>query len=312
MTELAQIDQMDPQPAIDENNKSDSGNLLTVVIPAYNEENGIEQTVDHVRETLRGEPYPAEIIVVDDGSTDDTAAVAESTGVRVIRQPENIGYGAALKAGILASDSEYICIIDADGTYPAESIPELMAHAKDTDMVVGARPRRSTNVPFVRRPAKWFLNRLAGYLAGRRIPDVNSGLRILRRTSVKRFLPILPSGFSFTTTITLAMLCTNHRVVYRPIDYRPRIGSSKIRPSHFFTFLMLVMRTVVLFNPLKVFIPLGTGLFFVGVAKLVHDIVLWNLSETAVMAFLTAIIIWALGLLADMVARLQLFPPQSE
>jgi hypothetical protein len=131
----------------------------------------------------------------------------------------------------------------------------------------------------------------------------------MRRSVLRQFLTLLPSGFSFTTTITLAMLCTNHRVVYRTIDYRARVGSSKIRPGHFRLFVMLVLRTVVLFNPLKVFLPLGTGLFLVGLAKFIQDLFYWNLSETAVMAFLTAILVWSVGLLADMMARLQLYRP---
>ncbi len=308
MIDVAKVDRTDPFHQEDEYN-SEQENRLTVIIPAYNEQGGIAQTVEQVRESLADEPYSVEIIVVDDGSTDDTVKEAEATGVRVIRQLVNMGYGAALKAGINASSSEFVCIIDADGTYPAEQIPVMMEKVQDADMVVGARGENMANVPLIRRPAKWFLTKLAGYLAGRKIPDLNSGLRIMRRSVVQRFLPILPSGFSFTTTITLATLCTDHRVVYHPIEYRARIGSSKIRPTHFFSFLLLVLRTVVLFNPLKVFLPLGTLLCLLGIGKIVQDIILWNLSETAVMAFLTAIIIWALGLLADMVARLQLFPP---
>ncbi len=284
---------------------------LTVVIPAFNERQGIGQTIVQVKAALAGEPYASEILVVDDGSTDGTAQEAETYGVRVLRLPANGGYGAALKAGIAASASEHIAIIDADGTYPAEVLPELMSHMHQADMVVGARPGNHRHISLLRRPAKWFLNRLAGFLAGQKIPDVNSGMRIMRRSVLRRFLPILPSGFSFTTTITLAMLCTQQRVVYRPIDYRPRLGSSKLRPTHFTAFLVLVLRTVVLFNPLKVFMPLGTLLFLLGIGKLIHDLFIMNLSETAVLCLLTGVIIWALGLLADMIARLHLYRPED-
>jgi glycosyltransferase involved in cell wall biosynthesis len=282
---------------------------LAVVIPAFNEQDGIGQTIGQLRAALADEPYVVELVVVDDGSTDDTADQAQRSGAHVLRLPVNRGYGAALKAGIAATSAEYIVIIDADGTYPAEAIPDLMRHAGGADMVVGARSSRFTNVPLLRRPAKWFLNKLASYLAGQTIPDVNSGLRVLRRSALQRFLPILPSGFSFTTTITLAMLCSSHAVVYRPIKYQPRIGSSKIRPAHFVNFVMLVLRTVVLFNPLKVFLPVGTLLFLLGLAKLAQDLWHWNLSETAVMGFLSGITVWSLGLLADMLSRLHLFPP---
>jgi glycosyltransferase involved in cell wall biosynthesis len=285
---------------------------LTIVIPAFNERHGIRKTIEQVRQALAGEPYTTEIIVVDDGSTDGTAAEAQACDVRVLRQPTNFGYGAALKAGIGATSSEYVLIIDADGTYPADAIPDLMAQAVGADMVVGARKINNNNIPMVRKPAKWFLNKLASFLTGRHIPDINSGLRVMRRSALNRFLPILPNGFSFTSTITLAMLSTNHHVIYRPIEYHARVGSSKIRPTHFLDFVILVLRTVVLFNPLKVFLPLGTLLCLIGVLKLIQDIVRWNLSETAVLAFLAAIIVWSLGLMADMMSRLQLFPPGNQ
>ena len=153
------------------------------------------------------------------------------------------------------------------------------------------------------------LNRLASYLVGRHIPDLNSGQRVMKRDAVLKYMHLCPSGFSFTSTITLALMANGHTVVFEPIDYAPRVGSSKMRPSHFGSFILLVVRAIVLFNPLKVFLPLGALLFGIGVLKLVQDIVLWNLSETAVMAFLSAIVVWAVGLLADMIARLQMQPP---
>ena len=131
----------------------------------------------------------------------------------------------------------------------------------------------------------------------------------MRRSVLMKFIHLLPPGFSFTTTITLALLCTGHQVIYEPIVCRPRIGRSKMRAVDFTNFVMLVLRTVVLFNPLKVFLPLGTIIFAVGLMKLGYDLVVWNLSETAVMAFLAAIMVWSVGLLADMISRLHLRPP---
>jgi len=279
---------------------------VAVVIPAFNETKGVGPTIDRVRGALRATPFTHDIIVVDDGSTDSTPVQAEKHGARVIRLPENCGYGAALKAGIRRSRSTLVVIMDADGTYPAETIPRLLERAVDADMVVGSRAMNDTSVPPIRRPAKIFLGMLASYLAGRRIPDLNSGLRVMRRSVLLRFLHLLPSGFSFTTTITLALLCTNHVVHYIPIACAPRVGSSKLRSREFTAFIMLVLRTVVLFNPLKVFMPLGAVLFITGSVKLAYDLLLWNVSETAVMAFLAALIIWSVGLLADMIARIQL------
>jgi hypothetical protein len=156
----------------------------------------------------------------------------------------------------------------------------------------------------MRRPAKWFLRKLASYLAGRSLPDLNSGLRLIRRDLVRRYEHLLPQGFSFTTTITLAAACNGHPVQYVPIDYRARLGQSKIRAWHAYDFTLLILRTIVFFNPLKVFIPLGTVLALGGLAKFVYDLTRNNLSESAVLAFLGALIIWTVGLLADQNARI--------
>jgi glycosyltransferase involved in cell wall biosynthesis len=279
---------------------------VAVIVPAFNERDGVGPTLDRLRATMSAVPCTFEIVVVDDGSTDGTAAQAEHHDVRVIRLSENRGYGAALKTGIVKSRSELVVITDADGTYPPEAIPDLLASLRDADMAVGARAMDDRSIPKKRRSAKRFLGALASYLAGRRIPDLNSGLRVMRRSILMQYLHILPSGFSFTTTITLAMLCNGQSVTYLPIQCAPRVGTSKLRAKEFTTFIMLVLRTVVLFNPLKVFLPLGALLFAIGAAKFVYDVYLWNLSETAVMAFLAAIVVWAVGLLADMIARVQL------
>lgn len=279
---------------------------ISVVIPAYDEEPAIEATLEEVRRALLRTGAVWEILVVDDGSTDRTAELAEKAGARVLSLPENRGYGAALKAGIRAARYDRIVIIDADGTYPALAIPELLEFADRYDMVVGARAAGSAAIPRARRPAKWVLGKLAGYLSGRRIPDLNSGLRVIHRPLVERFEHVLPSGFSFTTTLTLAALCSDRLVYYHPIAYRERVGSSKIRPTHALEFTLLVIRTVVYFNPLKVFVPLGAFFFAGGFAKFVYDIVLGNLSETALLGFLGASILWAVGLLSDQIARVAL------
>lgn len=282
---------------------------VSVVIPAFNERGAIEATIADVRAALleAEKSYAeSEIIVVDDGSSDGTADLAEAAGARVIRQPQNRGYGAALKVGFAAARYEKIVITDADGTYPAGAIPEMLEFADHYEMVVGARIGENVAIPLVRRPAKWGLRVLASYLAGRAIPDLNSGLRVIDRALEKRFEHLLPSGFSFTTTITLAALCNDRLVYYHPIDYYARIGESKIRATHAFDFLLLVLRTVVYFNPLKVFLPLG-GLFFaMGGIKFIYDLFIGNLSETAVLGFLGGALLWSVGLLSDQIARVGL------
>jgi glycosyltransferase involved in cell wall biosynthesis len=282
---------------------------LAVIVPAYNEIAGIAQTLDLVHDVLARFDRSNEVIVVDDGSADGTGEAAAACGARVIVHEVNRGYGAALKTGILNTRAAAVAIIDADATYPADAIPRLYERLAHADMAVGARQLRSKGVAWIRRPGKWLLNRFASYLVGRRIPDLNSGLRIIKRDALLRYLHLLPTGSSFTSTITMALLANGHAVAYEPIDYIKRTGRSKIRASHFASFMLLVVRAIVLFNPLKVFLPLGALLFLLGVAKLIQDVILWNLSETAVMAFLSAIVVWAVGLLADMIARLQMQPP---
>jgi glycosyltransferase involved in cell wall biosynthesis len=280
---------------------------LSIVMPAFNEENGIGKTLAEINQTLSGMPIDYEIIVIDDGSSDGTRAAAEKSGAKVISNEENRGYGFSLKRGITAGTSAYVAIIDADGTYPASAIPKMLEIARTADMVVAARGSSMTNVPLIRRPAKFILNHFANFLAQRKIPDLNSGLRVIKRTSLTRFLFLLPNGFSFTTTITLCMICSDLSVKYIPIDYRRRIGKSSMKATDFFNFLLLVLRAIVLFNPLRVFLPVGAVLFVLGAAKLTYDIVfVRNLSEGAVMGILGAIMIWTFGLLADMISRLNL------
>jgi len=280
---------------------------LSVVIPAFNEEKGIGRTVAEVHESLSNLSLDFEIIVVDDGSTDGTRVAAEKSGAKVISNDGNRGYGWALKRGITAGTSTYVAIIDADGTYPANDIPRMLEIARSADMVVAARDTGMTNVPLIRRPAKFILNKFANFLAQQKIPDLNSGLRVFRRTSLIKFLFLLPNGFSFTTTITLCMICSELTVKYVPIDYRRRIGRSSMKATDFFNFLLLVLRAIVLFNPLRVFLPVGAVLFVLGSIKFVYDIfTVANLSESAVLGVLGAIMIWTFGLLADMISRLNL------
>ncbi|MEZ5794183.1 glycosyltransferase family 2 protein [Albidovulum sp.] len=284
------------------------GMSLSVVIPAYNEEGAVRQTIESVREELEPLDIPYEIIVVDDGSEDATLSIARETGAIVDSNQVNTGYGASLKRGIRRAQYEYVAIIDADGTYPAHYLPSMLAMCRDQDMVVGDRGAAMKNVPWIRKPAKWMLNALASFLAERRLNDLNSGLRVFRKSELVPFIPLLPQKFSFTTTITLCMSCNGKRMIYTPIEYGKRVGKSKIRPVDFINFIILVLRVIVLFNPLRIFIPLGLILMGIGAVKFIIDIFYQNLSETTVFGFLGAIMIWSLGLIADMISRLHLRP----
>ncbi len=286
---------------------------LSIIVPAFNEAKAIGLTIEALTTVLRKAGIDGEIVIVDDGSKDGTGDAAEATGVRVIRLDQNYGYGFALKTGIAETNSKFVAIIDADGTYPAEKIPEMLEQCRKADMVVGDRGAAMRNVPLIRRPPKWVLNTLANLLARRKIPDLNSGLRVFKRSSLERFVQLLPDGFSFTTTITLSMICSNLHVVYTPITYAKRVGQSSMRPTAFFTFILLVLRIIVFFQPLRVFMPLGAILFLLGMAKVVYDFTTMNLSESAIFALLAALVVWSLGLIADMISRLHLRPrPHGE
>ena len=286
---------------------------VSIVIPAFNEEAAVGAEVRNVRKTLQQAGIEHEIIVVDDGSQDRTAEEAVRAGARVLKSLMNRGYGASLKTGITAAKYDMICITDADGTYPADQIPALLEQLRTADMVVGARVGQNVNIPLVRKPAKLMLGWLAERIAGRKIPDLNSGLRAFRRELAMQYFSVLSNKFSFTTTITLSMLCSNLRVIYTPIHYAKRVGQSSMRPTAFFTFILLVLRIIVFFQPLRVFMPLGGILFALGMAKALYDITKMNLSESAIFGILAALVVWSLGLVADMISRLHLRPrPHGE
>ena len=278
--------------------------MISVVIPAHNEEKAIGTVLNELIEVLEGQTY--EIIVVDDGSTDNTAKIVqENKFIKFIQHPQNMGYGAALKTGIKTATNDLILIIDGDGSYPVKAIPELLKEADEYDMVVGARTGKEVKIQLYRKPAKWFLSKLANYLSGTKIPDLNSGMRIFKKEDATKFFNILPSGFSFTTTLTLAYLSNDYNVKYVPIDYHERKGKSKIKPFRDgFNFIMLIVRTITYFNPLKVFLPISIVLFVFGFAILLYGgIILRNVSDLPVMLILAAFQIGFLGLLADLIAR---------
>lgn len=286
---------------------------LSVVIPAFNEEEAVGPVLRELRETLEGAGIDAEVIVVDDGSTDNTSSRAQQEGVRVLRHRSNRGYGAALKTGITAAKNDIVAITDADGTYPARYLPILMSEVENADMVVGARTGDNVHIPLIRRPAKWVLNKLANYVANSRIPDLNSGLRVFRRDVAMQYFSILPDQFSFTTTITLAMHCDKYAIHYHPIDYLQRQGKSKIVPWDAGTFAILILRTAMLFRPLRVFLPLVIACFCYGAIKMTIDMTRDpNISASALLALMGGLTILLIGMLGDAIAtRLSRISPNS-
>ena len=278
---------------------------VSVVIPAYNEERGVAGVVREVRRHLKAARVTHEILVVDDGSRDETASQAKKAGAQIIQMGENRGYGASLKAGIRQARYNLIAILDADGTYPAEDLPALLESVQTADMAVGARVKPNSAIPPLRRFPKWLLGRWANYLAERKIPDLNSGLRVFRKKIAGRYEGLFPNGFSFTTTLTLALECHGYIVHYLPIQYRERIGSSKIHPiKDTINFFSLVLRVVMYFKPLKIFIPLSGILLLAGIGSGLFSAVHGqSLSGVTILWLVAGLQVAALGLLADLLVK---------
>lgn len=287
-----------------------SAHGVTIVVPVYNEEKGVAGVLERLAQLELG--APVEVIAVNDGSEDGTATALAACAqripnLRVITHRINQGYGAALKTGFTHAHSDVVVITDADGTYPEDKIRELIACIDDgAEMAVGARTGPEVAIPLVRRPAKWCLKHLASFLAGTDIPDLNSGLRAFRRELVMKYRAILPQGFSFTTTITLAALTNGHRVEYVAVNYAKRAGRSKIRPIHdTLAFTSLIVRTVLYFNPLKVFLPAAFALFLCLLASLYYDLFMQdpNLGDKTTLLFVALVQVLSVGLLADLIEK---------
>jgi len=290
---------------------------LTLIVPIFNERPHLPEFVEQLHALWTTSLAPeGEILLVDDGSTDgggDWLGEARlPEGCRIIRHLRNRGYGAAIKTALRVARHPLVAIADADGTYPIHRVPELareLEAAEGISMIVGARtgPAARQAIPLLRRPAKWFLTKLAEHLTECRIPDLNSGLRVFRREAVAPFLRLTPDGFSLTTTITLALLTNGHEVLWKPIEYNYRQGASKIRPIRdTFGFLQLILRTVLYFNPLKFFLPLSLAMFVAGGGLLLaralspqHPVG----GATTVILIVAGLQFLALGMIADLIDK---------
>ncbi len=279
---------------------------LSVIIPVYNEEESIKNTLKDLKNVMKDSKIKYEILVVDDGSTDNTAKMVKGDGINLIKHPQNMGYGAALKTGIRNAKGGLILITDADGTYPAKDIPKLIEYADKYDMVIGARTGKNVKIPLHRRPAKWLLSKLANFLSGTRIPDLNSGIRVFRKKDIENFFRIIPSGFSFTTTITLAYLVNNYSVGFVPIDYLKREGKSKIRPIRdSVNFFSLIIKTITYFNPLKIFIPISILIFIAALFIFLYSFFITGrlMDVTIIVLVVASIQIALFGLFADLIVK---------
>lgn len=278
---------------------------ISLVLPVYNEASDLSQLLDGLQLALQATGVRYEILAVDDGSTDGSSEILRNRpDLRLLTHAINLGYGAALKTGIRHARFPIIAITDADGTYPHEHLATLIRRMSRADMVVGARTGAEVEYPLIRSIPKWFLVRFAEWMARQRIPDLNSGLRVFHRDVALRFLKILPDGFSFTTTITLAMLTNGYLVEYEPINYRARMGTSKIRPIRdTWRMLRTIFCTGMYFAPLRVFLPIA-GLFGLAFAvTLGQDLYYRDLTERTLILFVATTQLGMFGLLADMIDK---------
>lgn len=285
-----------------------SRSRCSIVIPMLNEEKSVADTISRIRRVTGAIPaWEFEIVCVNDGSTDGTASIlAGLAGIRVITHEVNRGYGAALRTGLDRCESEWIFLVDADGTYPLEDLPRLLEYAvPGFDMVVGARSGIGIEQKPFFRLARWILRKMAYVLSGHMVPDLNSGMRVFRRGLYAQFRGLLPTGFSFTTTITMAALYSDYRLKFVPIEYSHRVGDSSIRPVRdFFAFAILIVRIASYFEPLRFFLPLAFWIAGFGVLKGMIDFIrLGAIGALAVIMVLMGVQVFITGILAEVIVR---------
>ena len=278
--------------------------MVSIVIPVYNEDSVIIDTIDQINAILESHDHEYEIIVVNDGSTDNTKILLKHRkDINLISRIDNRGYGYSLKEGIENSKGDRILIIDADGSYPINTIPMLIKESADYEMVIGERTGKNVSINIFNKTAKLILRCLIFFLTSKWIKDINSGLRIFNKQLVLKYWSIIPDGFSFTTTITVAALIQNVSLKYISIDYYKRIGSSKIRPVRdFISFIILVIRVISFFKPLRIFIPISEIFFIATIMRAARDIIMFNSIETlSILLFILSLQTFFFGLLADMI-----------
>lgn len=292
--------------------------MISVVVPALNEQDAIAETVRTIAKVLTAANIvPFEIIVVDDGSSDQTGAIAKSEGAIVIRHPHNAGYGRSLKDGIRAATFETIAITDADGTYPINMLPALYArHQEGFDMTVGARSGKQYRESLLKMPLRWVLRKLVEFTAARAVPDINSGLRIFNRTAVMRHFDRLCDTFSFTTSMTLAYMMTGRFVAYEPIEYHKRVGKTKVKlfRDAIKTF-QYILEAAIYFNPLRIFLLMSCLVVLFGTINLlIAFFVKLNVFYfIGIGSIMLSVLVLSMGLLAVLLRQIMVtsLPPDE-
>ena len=290
---------------------TESRTSVTVIVPAYNEEAAVGETLRELRGGLdvdNSRDYT--ILVVNDGSTDGTAEVLdglrEELKLEVVHSPQNRGYGASLKKGIAASQSDFVMTFDSDGQHDPKHLPEMAAGLESGyDAVIGAR-QAGKGAPLWRVPGRWVLAWLVNYLCGRRIPDFNCGLRAFRRSVIESITHLCSEKFSFSATSTMALYGRNANVKFIPIEARKRTGKSTVSVGTGLEAFLLVLTSIMFFRPLKIFLPVSFLIGFGGTAMWTYELVFrQDIGESAVIMLLTALQLFLIGLLADQIAHLR-------
>jgi glycosyltransferase involved in cell wall biosynthesis len=279
---------------------------LSIIIPAYNEGGSVLSVLTGIKEIMKRMSIPFEIVVVNDGSTDNTKNLLEGKeDIVLINHPYKKGYGASLKDGVKRAEGDFVLFIDADGQQDPRDILDLIKYTKEYDMVVGAR----TNITsFSRVLAKKILSWFGNYLVEQKIPDLNSGFRIVKKGVVKNYFHILPDSFSFSTTLNLACLKDGINVKFVPIEEKPRkSGKSGISPlKDMIRFPMLMLRLTIIFSPFRVFLPISFILFVIGFGYTIFSVIKFlDIPDSGIFLILSSLIIFFFGLLADQIAYIR-------
>jgi glycosyltransferase involved in cell wall biosynthesis len=282
--------------------KNKMNTSLTVIIPAYNEEYGIKKILCDLLPLC--EKYSWKVIVVNDGSTDNTAKeLQDISGIIIINHPVNKGYGASLKTGIRAAKTDIIAFYDADGQHRPGDLSNMVQSFNCYDMLIGERTKDS-HQEWIRKPGKWILAKTANYLTGRKIPDLNSGLRVIKKDVINKMLHLFPDGFSFSTTSTIAFMNLGYDVSYYPITGKKRIGKSSVKQVRDgSSVLLLLLRLIILFNPLKVFLPISVLFFMIGIGWGVYGFLFFGrFATTATVSIMLSMFLFFIGLIADQIS----------
>jgi glycosyltransferase involved in cell wall biosynthesis len=278
----------------------------SVIIPVYNEEQNIRNVVTELMHILSDAGINYEIIVVDDCSTDKTSIICKDLNVKLITHPANVGYGAAIKTGMAKALYNIVGVIDADGTYKTQDLVLLLENINEYDMVVGARQNMHIWDSFWKYIGRKIYLCLVGYVTGIKVPDANSGLRVFKKTSVMPFYSRLCQGFSFTTTLTLAMLCQGCFVKFIPIHYRKREGKSKVKLiKDTLGTAQILFQEIMYYNPIKAILPFSMFcvlIFFINAIAYIFNKQLFYYMGALVMLF-ASVLIFVLGLIADLISQ---------